>query len=148
MSYSIYVDGAAPNNQHGCTRGGIGLVVFNEDDDIVHEEGITIDRSTDNAELELLALIEGLEYAEDGDVIYSDSEYCVKGFNLWLDGWKKKGWRRADKKQIKNRRLWQTVDTLRADKYVEVEKVRAHSGIRGNEIADSLAVDAARNDIY
>ncbi|EGQ9192793.1 MULTISPECIES: ribonuclease HI [Vibrio] len=147
MSYSIYVDGAAPNNQHGCTRGGIGLVVFNEDDDIVHEEGITIDRETDNAELELLALIEGLEYAEDGDVIYSDSEYCVKGFNLWLDGWKKKGWRRADKKQIKNRRLWQTVDALRADKYVEVKKVRAHSGVRGNEIADSLAVDAARSDI-
>lgn len=114
---------------------------------IVHEEGITIDRETDNAELELLALIEGLEYAEDGDVIYSDSEYCVKGFNLWLDGWKKKGWRRADRKQIKNRRLWQTVDALRADKYVEVEKVRAHSGVRGNEAADSLAVDAARSDI-
>ncbi len=147
MSYSIYVDGAAPNNQHGCKRGGIGLVVFNEDDEIVHEEGITIDRETDNAELELLALIEGLEYAEDGDVIYSDSEYCVKGFNLWLDGWKKKGWRRADKKQIKNRRLWQTVDELRSAKYVEVEKVRAHSGVRGNEIADSLAVDAARSDI-
>ncbi len=34
MSYSIYVDGAAPNNQHGCKRGGIGLVVFNENDDI------------------------------------------------------------------------------------------------------------------
>lgn len=122
-------------------------MVFNEDDEIVHEEGITIDRKTDNAELELLALIEGLEYAEDGDVIYSDSEYCVKGFNLWLDGWKKKGWRRADKKQIKNRRLWQTVDELRSGKYVEVEKVRAHSGVRGNEIADSLAVDAARSDI-
>ncbi|ENM3861764.1 hypothetical protein AB5E36_003378 [Vibrio cholerae] len=122
-------------------------MVFNEDDDIVHEEGITIDRGTDNAELELLALIEGLEYAENGDVIYSDSEYCVKGFNLWLDGWKKKGWPRADKKQIKNRRLWQIVDALRADKYVEVEKVRAHSGVRGNEIADSLAVDAARSDI-
>ncbi|WP_217541623.1 ribonuclease HI [Vibrio metschnikovii] len=147
MSYSIYVDGAAPNNQHVCMRGGIGLVVFNENDDIVHEESITIDRETDCAELELLALIEGLEYAEDGDVIYSDSEYCVKGFNLWLDGWKKKGWRKADKKPIKNRRLWQTVDALRADKYVEVKKVRAHSGVRGNEIVDSLAVDAARSDI-
>lgn len=44
MSDSIYVDGAAPNNQHGCKLGGIGLVVFNEDDEIVHEEGITIDR--------------------------------------------------------------------------------------------------------
>lgn len=138
MSYSIYVDGAVPSNQHGCTRGGIGLVVMDEDNEIVHEESFTINRKTDNAEL---------EYAEDGDVIYSDSEYCVKGFNLWLDGWKKKGWRRADKKQIKNRRLWQTVDELRAYKYVEVEKVRAHSGVRGNEIADSLAVDAARSDI-
>ncbi|MBF4360128.1 RNase H family protein, partial [Vibrio anguillarum] len=133
---SIYVDGAAPNNQHGCKRGGIGLVVMDEDNEIVHEEIITIDRETDCAELELLALIEGLEYAEDGDVIYSDNDYCVKGFNLWLDDWKKKGWRRADKKQIKNRCLWQTVDALRADKYVEVKKVRAHSGVRGNEIAD------------
>lgn len=120
---------------------------MDEDNEIVHEEGTTIDRKTDCAEPELMAFIEGLEYAEDGDVIYSDSDYCVKGFNLWLDGWKKKGWRRADKKQIKNRRLWQTVDALRADKYVEVKKVRAHSGVRGNEIADSLAVDAARSNI-
>ncbi|MDK9424789.1 ribonuclease HI [Vibrio parahaemolyticus] len=147
MSYSIYVDGAAPNNQHVCMRGGIGLVVFNEDDDIVHEEGITIDRETDNAELELLALIEGLEYAEDGDVIYSDSEYCVKGFNLWLDGWKDRGWRKANKKPVKHRQLWKQVDELRSRKYVEVLKVKAHSGVRGNEIADSLAVDAARSDI-
>ena len=42
MSYSIYVDGAAPNNQHGCTRGGIGLVVMDEDNEIVHEESFTI----------------------------------------------------------------------------------------------------------
>ncbi|EGR0794729.1 hypothetical protein V9R51_003306 [Vibrio cholerae] len=147
MSYSIYVDGAAPNNQHVCTRGGIGLVVMDEDNEIVHEESFTINRKTDNAELELLALIEALEYAEDGDVIYSDSDYCVKGFNIWMDDWKKKGWRKADKNPIKNRRLWQTVDALRADKYVEVIKVKAHSGVRGNEIADSLAVDAARSNI-
>ncbi|GIB60539.1 ribonuclease H [Vibrio cholerae] len=147
MSYSIYVDGAAPNNQHVCTRGGIGLVVMDEDNEIVHEESFTINRKTDNAELELLALIEALECAEDGDVIYSDSDYCVKGFNIWMDDWKKKGWRKADKNPIKNRRLWQTVDALRADKYVEVIKVKAHSGVRGNEIADSLAVDAARSNI-
>jgi len=65
MSYSIYVDGAAPNNQHVCTRGGIGLVVMDEDNEIVHEESITIDRKTSSAELELLALIEALEYAEE-----------------------------------------------------------------------------------
>ncbi|MDE1318197.1 hypothetical protein L9X50_09285 [Vibrio aestuarianus] len=147
MSYSIYVDGAAPNNQHVCMRGGIGLVVMDEDNEIVHEESITIDRKTDSAELELLALVEALEYAEDGDVIYSDSDYCVKGFNIWMDDWKDRGWRRADKKPVKNRHLWQQVDELSSRKYVEVEKVKAHSGIEGNERADTLAVDAARNDI-
>ncbi len=143
MSYSIYVDGAAPNNQHGCTRGGIGLVVMDEDNEIVHEESITINRKTDNAELELLALIEALEYAEDGDVIYSDSDYCVKGFNIWMDDWKDRGWRRADKKPVKNRKLWQQVDELSSREYVEVFKVKAHSGIEGNERADLLAVEAA-----
>ncbi|HDZ3745751.1 TPA: ribonuclease HI [Vibrio cholerae] len=147
MSYSIYVDGAAPNNQHVCTRGGIGLVVMDEDNEIVHEESITIDRETDCAELELLAFIEGLEYAEDGDVIYSDNDYCVKGFNIWLDDWKARGWRKANKKPVKHRQLWKQVDELRSRKYVEVLKVKAHSGVRGNEIADSLAVDAARSDI-
>ncbi|EGR4166480.1 ribonuclease HI [Vibrio cholerae] len=147
MSYSIYVDGAAPNNQHGCKRGGIGLVVMDEDNEIVHEESITIDRETDCAELELLAFIEGLEYAEDGDVIYSDNDYCVKGFNIWLDDWKARGWRKANKKPVKHRQLWKQVDELRSRKYVEVLKVKAHSGVRGNEIADSLAVDAARSDI-
>ncbi|EJU9866334.1 ribonuclease HI [Vibrio vulnificus] len=146
MSYSIYVDGAAPNNQHGCTRGGIGLVVMDEDNEIVHEESITIDRDTDCAELELLAFIEGLEYAGDGDVIYSDSDYCVKGFNIWMDDWKDRGWRKANKKPVKHRQLWKQVDELRSRKYVEVLKVKAHSGIEGNEIADSLAVDAARSD--
>ncbi len=147
MSYSIYVDGAAPNNQHGCTRGGIGLVVMDEDNEIVHEESFTINRKTDNAELELLALIEALEYAEDGDVVYSDSDYCVKGFNIWLDDWKDRGWRKANKKPVKHRQFWKQVDELRSRKYVEVLKVKAHSGVRGNEIADSLAVDAARSDI-
>ncbi len=146
MSYSIYVDGAAPNNQHGCTRGGIGLVVMDEDNEIVHEESITINRKIDNAELELLALIEALEYAEDGDVIYSDSDYCVKGFNIWMDDWKDRGWRRADKKPVKNRQLWQQVDELSSRKYVEVFKVKAHSGIEGNERADLLAVEAAEAD--
>ncbi len=148
MSYSIYVDGAAPNNQHGCTRGGIGLLVMDEDNEIVHEESVTIDRETDCAELELLALIEGLEYAEDGDVIYSDSDYCVKGFNIWMDDWKDRGWRKANKKPVKNRQLWKQVDALRSKKYVEVVKVKAHAGIEGNERADTLAVDAARNDGY
>lgn len=145
MGYSIYVDGSAPGNQNGCTRGGIGLAVYDDDNELIYENRITVDRPTDNAELELMALVDALEYAEDDDVIYSDSEYCVKGFNEWLDNWKRKGWRKSDKKPVANRALWKQVDELRSDKYVEVVKVRAHSGNEGNEKANALAVEAAQD---
>ncbi|MFT5708678.1 MAG: ribonuclease HI, partial [Oceanospirillaceae bacterium] len=54
-----------------------------------------------------------------------------------------KGWRKANKKPVAYRHLWQQVDILRAEKYVEVVKVSAHSGIEGNERADALAFMAA-----
>ena len=53
--YSIYVDGAAPNNQGGCMKGGIGIAVYDEDNDLMDTCSITINRATDNAELELMA---------------------------------------------------------------------------------------------
>ncbi|MFT5706030.1 RNase H family protein [Moritella viscosa] len=143
ISYSIYVDGAVSNNQNGYTQGGIGMAVYDEKNKNVNEIMVTIEREIDSTELELMALVEGLEYAEDGDVIYSDSEFCVKGYNEWLNGWKAKGWRKANKKPVAYRHLWQQVDILRAEKYVEVVKVRAHSGIEGNERADALAFMAA-----
>ena len=125
-------------------KGGIGIAVYDEDNDLIDSYSITVNRATDNAEQELMALVEGLEYAADGDIIYSDSEFCVKGYNEWLDGWKTKGWRKADKKSVAYPGLWQQVDALRKDKDVEVVKVRAHSGVEGNEKADSLASMAAR----
>ena len=143
ISYSIYIDGAVSNNQNGSTQGGIGLAVYDEENKNVDEIMVTVKRAIDSTELELMALVEGLEYAEDGDVIYSDTEFCVKGYNEWLNGWKAKGWRKANKKPVAYRHLWQQVDTLRAEKYVEVVKVRAHSGIEGNERADALAFMAA-----
>jgi len=50
-----------------------------------------------NTELELIALVECMQYARDGDVIYTSSDFCVRGFNEWIDTWKQKGWRRAEK---------------------------------------------------
>ncbi|MFL0838459.1 ribonuclease HI [Vibrio parahaemolyticus] len=137
---AIYIDGAAPNNQAGCMKGGIGIAIYDTDNQLVYQNAITVNRPTDNAELELMALVEGLELASDGDIIYSDNEYCVKGFNEWLDGWKARGWRKANNKPVMNRDLWQQVDRLRAMKYVQVVKVKAHAGIEGNEKADKLAV--------
>ena len=144
MTCFIYIDVAAPNNHDGCKRGGIGMAVLDEDDYVEFQDCFTIERDTNNAELDLIALQEALEYSEDGDVIYSTSDYCVKGFNDWLDGWKSKGWRKSDRKPVQNHQLWQVVDELRSRKYVEVRKVKAHSGIRGNEIANSSAIEAAR----
>lgn len=142
---SIYIDGAAPNNQNGCTQGGIGMVVFDDENNIVHRRAIMVKRETDSAEVELMALVEGLEYAKDGDIIYSDSEFCVKGYNEWLKSWKAKGWRRAGKKLVAYLHLWQQVDALRGTKSVAVAKVKAHIGIGGNEKADALASAAARS---
>lgn len=142
---SIYIDGAAPNNQSGCTQGGIGMVVFDDESNIVYQMAITIKGETDSAEVKLMALVEGLEYAKDGDIIYSDNEFCVKGCNEWLKGWKAKGWRRADKKPVAYLHLWQQVDVLLGAKSVEVVKVKAHIGIGGNEKADAFASMAARS---
>lgn len=75
---------------------------MDEDNEIVYEESIIINWKIDNVELELLVLIEVLEYVEDGDVIYLDSDYCVKGFNIWMDDWKDWGWCWVDKKFVKN----------------------------------------------
>jgi len=147
MGYSIYVDASAPGNHSGGTRGGIGLAVYDNNNEIVYENGITVGNPNNHVELELMALVEALEYAEDDDVVYSDSEYCVKGFNEWLDNWKRKGWRKSDRKPVANRALWKRVDELRSDKYVEVVKVRAHSGNKGNENADALAFAAAQNQM-
>lgn len=144
MTSFIYIDVAAPNNHGGCKRGGIGMAVLDEDEYVEYQDRFTIERDTNNAELDLIALLEALEYSKDGDVIYSTSDYCVKGFNDWLDGWKSKGWRKSDRKPVQNRRLWLVVDELRSRKFVEVRKVKAHSGIRGNEIANSLAIEAVR----
>lgn len=140
----IYVSGAAPNNHNGCTKGGVGVAVYNSEGGFVFERFITVDRATDNAELELMALVEGLEYAQDGDVIYSVSDFCVKGYNEWLDGWKSKGWRKTDKKPVAYRSFWLQVDSLRSGQYVEVVKIKAHSGIKGHKRADDLASMAAR----
>lgn len=141
--HSIYVGGAAPNNHDACVRGGIGIAIYDEFSCCVYSDSITVDRPTNSAELALMALVEGLELASDGDTIFSDSDFCVKGFNEWLNGWKARGWRKSDKKPVANRHLWQMVDDLRSSKFVNVLKVKAHAGIEGNVKANELAFCAA-----
>lgn len=146
---NLYTDGAAPNNQNGCKQGGIAVVILNENNEVVEtykarvepDEGET--RTTNNR-CEMLAVIKALELAEAEDVIHTDNEIVARGYNEWLKGWKLKGWKNANKKPVANQDLWQRIDKLKQEKPMVVVKwVRGHSGIYGNELADSLATEAS-----
>lgn len=77
-------------------------------------------------------------------VVYCDSDYVVKGVYQWLDKWKARGWRNANKKPVKNRDLWEHLDQLLGEfDDVRFCWVKAHNGNPWNEYADELARSAA-----
>jgi len=96
---------------------------------------------TTNNRMELQAAIEGLQALSEPCqvVLTTDSEYVRKGITEWINGWKKKGWRTAAKKPVKNADLWQVLDKEAGRHQVEWHWVKGHSGHRENEIADDLA---------
>jgi ribonuclease HI len=104
---------------------------------------------TTNNKMELTAVIEGLRaLKEPCDVtLHVDSTYVMQGVKTWMAGWKRNGWRTADKKPVKNQDLWQALDTEVARHHITWVWVKGHAGDPGNERADQLAnkgVDATR----
>lgn len=97
--------------------------------------------STTNNRMELTAVIEALSALKRPTpvAIYTDSEYVKNGITTWITGWKKRGWRTADNKPVKNQELWQRLDVLVAQHQVSWHWVRGHTGDPGNERADALA---------
>ena len=77
-------------------------------------------------------------------VISTDSSYLKNGITQWLAGWKRNGWKTADKKPVKNIELWQALDALVSQYQIEWRWVKGHSGHPGNEMADHLANEAIR----
>jgi len=96
---------------------------------------------TTNNRMELMAVIQALESLnrECKVRVTSDSQYVLKGINEWMDNWKKRGWKTAAKKPVKNVDLWQRLDKAREIHDIEWTWVRGHSGHPENEIADELA---------
>ncbi len=131
----IYTDGACKGNPG---PGGWGAwLTFGE-----HEKRLCGgEPETTNNRMELMGAIEGLAALKEKCevTLYTDSSYVQKGISEWLEGWKKKGWKTASKKPVKNQDLWQQLDeqSLRHD--VTWKWVKGHAGIEGNEIADQLA---------
>ena len=99
------------------------------------------DPSTTNNRMELTAVIESLALLKrrTSVAIYTDSSYVKDGITSWIHGWKKRGWRTADNKPVKNIELWQRLDALVGSHDVQWHWVKGHSGDPGNERADALA---------
>ncbi|EGR1107462.1 MULTISPECIES: RNase H family protein [Vibrio] len=120
--YTLYI-GVSVNKDK--TQGAVGVAVYDEEYQLADSFAVLVDRNIDSTELELTAIVECLRYAFNDDVIYSTSDFCVRGYNEWLDDWKRKGWRKSDKKPVAYRQLWQLVDEERSEKFVDVRKLRS-----------------------
>lgn len=131
----IYTDGACKGNPG---IGGWGALLQY---DGKTRELYGGDARTTNNRMELTAVIRALEALKRRCRVrlHTDSQYVQLGITTWIHDWKKRGWRTADKKPVKNADLWRELDELAGEHDIEWIWVRGHSGHDGNERADALA---------
>ncbi|MET0281442.1 MAG: ribonuclease HI [Steroidobacteraceae bacterium] len=134
----IYVDGACRGNPG---PGGWGALLIAGE---ARRELSGFDPATTNNRMELMAAIEALRALKRpaSVTIHTDSKYVCTGIQEWLPQWKRRDWRTADKKPVKNVDLWQALDEARAPHQVTWKWVKGHSGNAGNERVDELANEA------
>ena len=137
----IYADGACKGNPG---PGGWGVLLRSGGRETEMCGG---EAQTTNNRMELSAVIEGLmSLGERSRVrVYTDSQYVQKGISEWIHNWKRRGWRTADKKPVKNVDLWQKLDKVAQEHDVEWHWVKGHAGHPGNERADALANKGIEN---
>ena len=131
----IFTDGACSGNPG---PGGWAAILRSGDKEKELSGG---ERATTNNRMELTAAIEGLKSLKRASpvILHTDSRYVMDGAEKWLDGWKKNGWKTADRKPVKNEDLWRALDAAMAGHKIEWRWVRGHSGHTENERADALA---------
>ena len=131
----IYTDGACSGNPG---PGGWGAILIYKDNEKLLSGG---EPATTNNRMELMGAISALEALKKASKVrlHTDSQYVKNGITQWINGWKAKGWRTADKSPVKNADLWQRLDAARARHNVDWRWVKGHAGNEGNERADALA---------
>jgi ribonuclease HI len=104
------------------------------------------ERETTNNRMELRAAVEGLRALKEPCevALTTDSQYVKNGITTWIAGWKRNGWRTADKKPVKNQDLWQELDEQVARHRVVWEWTKGHADHDDNNRCDELAQAAAR----
>lgn len=134
----IFTDGACRGNPG---PGGWGaLLRYGR-----HEKILSgAENHTTNNRMELTAAIQALATLKESCTIelYTDSQYLQKGITEWLEGWKRKNWKKADKKLVKNADLWQLLDSEVTRHKISWHWVRGHSGHPENELVDEIANQA------
>ena len=132
---TLYTDGACRGNPG---PGGWGVLLEYEGH---RKELYGAEAHTTNNQMELMAAISGLEALTKpcSVVLYTDSTYVMKGITEWLEGWKKRGWKTAGKKPVKNVELWKRLEQATERHEINWKWVKGHSGDPGNEAADALA---------
>jgi ribonuclease HI len=137
---AIWTDGACSGNPG---PGGWGAVLIwnGHEKELKGGEALTT-----NNRMELMAAIAALEALKRAEAVdfYTDSQYLRGGVNGWITGWKKNGWKTADRKPVKNIDLWQRLDALRGQHDIVWHWVKGHAGTHGNERADQLARDGMK----
>ena len=134
----IYTDGACRGNPG---PGGWGVLLRHNG----HEKTLYgAEAETTNNRMELMAAIKGLESLTRPCRVRltTDSQYVMKGIQEWMANWKKRGWKTAATKPVKNVDLWQRLDRATLEHDIEWAWVKGHSGHPENEQADALANQA------
>jgi ribonuclease HI len=132
---TIWSDGACSGNPG---PGGWGAVLMwnGHEKELKGGEALTT-----NNRMELMAAIAALEALKRPSAVdfHTDSQYLRGGIMAWIRGWKKNGWKTADRKPVKNDDLWKRLDAAAGRHDITWHWVRGHAGTHGNERADALA---------
>lgn len=136
----LYTDGACSGNPG---PGGWAYILRHPQSG-AEKENSGGEASTTNNRMELISVIEGLQSLDRPCRVdlFSDSQYVIKGLKEWMDGWKKKGWKRGRNEPVMNVDLWQKLDQLRTVHRMQCHWVRGHNEHPENERCDRLAVAA------
>ena len=137
MSNDVYTDGACSGNPG---IGGWGIVILkNESDQPIYLNGGSL--NTTNNQMELKATIEALKFFKKSSNInlFTDSKYVKNGIEIWINNWKKNGWKTSSKKNVKNKDYWIELNSLVSKHKINWVWIKGHSGNKYNEMADLLA---------
>lgn len=145
----VYVDGSCTGNGKAVNSGGFGVVVLDNDENLIYTYAKRSTNTTNNRE-ELKAILFSLiTYGKNRPtpIVYSDSTYCVNTFNDWMFRWASNNWIKSDGNSPENLDLIQAYyDFYNKGYRIDLRKIKGHAGHKWNEMADKLATGALKGD--